>query len=168
VPVSAMSSVTSGYSSEGWIAELITRGGFDAELEKTHAYALGILLPPGLLLLWYNLVPFLKRGTEFQIEQDGSVTVRAGATWPALLEFEYSSVIADGTTIEFRPPQGRSALILPQQRVFSRQYGVRRRLRPARSSSGADSPVAGSTSTEAPNRAATTSPPVGNRSRPSQ
>jgi hypothetical protein len=110
---------------EGWIAELITRGGHNAELEKTHAYALCILLLPGLLLLWYNFIPFFKRGTEFQIERDGSVSARAGATWPALLEFEYSLVTADGTTIEFRPPQGRGVLVLPQQRVFSREYGVR-------------------------------------------
>jgi hypothetical protein len=110
---------------EGWMAELITRGGFDAELEKTHAYALFILLLPGLLLVWYNLIPFFKRGTEFQIESDGSVAVRAGKTWPALLDYEYSTVTADGRTIQFSPPQARSTLVLPQQRVFSREYGVR-------------------------------------------
>jgi hypothetical protein len=42
-----------------------------------------------------------------------------------LLEYEYSDVTADGTTIEFKPPQGRNTLVLPQQRVFSREYGVR-------------------------------------------
>jgi hypothetical protein len=111
---------------EGWIAELITRGGFDAELEKTHAYALFVLLLPGLLLVWYNLIPFFNRGKEFRVEADGSVAVREGAAWPALLEYEYSTVTADGTTITFRPPQAATVgLVLPQQRVFSREYGVR-------------------------------------------
>ena len=77
------------------------------------------------MLFWYNLIPFFKRGTEFRIEPDGSVAVRAGGTWPALLEYEYSAADADGTTIEFSSPQGGSRLVLPQQRVFSREYGVR-------------------------------------------
>jgi hypothetical protein len=110
---------------EGWFTELFLGGFYDAELEKTHAYALFILLLPGLLLLWYNLIPFFKRGNEFRVEPDGSVAVRAGATWPALLEYDYSDVTADGTTIAFTPPQGRNTLVLPQQRVFSREYGVR-------------------------------------------
>ena len=38
---------------EGWIVELIFRL-YDAELENTHAYALFILLLPGLLLLWFK------------------------------------------------------------------------------------------------------------------
>src|SRR5690242_14093935 len=38
---------------EGWIAELIAPT-HDAELEKTHAYALFVLLIPGLLLLYFN------------------------------------------------------------------------------------------------------------------
>ena len=45
--------------------------------------------------------------------------------WPALLEYEYTDVTAGGTTIEFKPPQGSTALVLPQQRVFSREHGVR-------------------------------------------
>ena len=110
---------------EGWFTELFLGGFYDAELEKTHAYALFILLLPGLLLLWYNLIPFFKRGTEFRIEPDGSVAVQAGRTWPALLEYEYVCADADGTTIEFSGPQGGNRLTLPQQRVFSREYGVR-------------------------------------------
>jgi hypothetical protein len=51
---------------EGWIAELIAPT-YDAELEKTHAYALFLLLIPGVLLVWYNLIPFFKRGKEFQV-----------------------------------------------------------------------------------------------------
>lgn len=110
---------------EGWFAELFLGGFYDAELEKTHAYALFVLLLPGLMLFWYNLIPFFKRGTEFRVEPDGSVAVRAGDTWPALLEYEYSGADADGTTIEFSSPQGGTRLVLPQQRVFSREYGVR-------------------------------------------
>jgi hypothetical protein len=111
---------------EGWFTELFLGGFYDAELEKTHAYALFVLLLPGLLLLWYNLIPFFKRGSEFRVELDGSVAVRAGDTWPALLEYEYATVSADGTTIDFAPPNGgRGSLVLPQQRVFSREYGVR-------------------------------------------
>lgn len=110
---------------EGWFTELFLGGFYDAELEKTHAYALFILLLPGLILFWYNLIPFFKRGTQFRVEPDGSVAVKAGDTWPALLEYEYSTVDADGTTIRFSPPQGTNRLVLPQQRVFSREYGVR-------------------------------------------
>ena len=55
---------------EGWIAELIAPT-YDAELEKTHAYALFLLLIPDVLLVWYNLIPFFKRGTEFQVHPTG-------------------------------------------------------------------------------------------------
>ncbi|MBE1548428.1 hypothetical protein GGC64_002452 [Mycobacterium sp. OAS707] len=110
---------------EGWIAELIAPT-YDAELEKTHAYALFVLLIPGLLLLFFNLVPFFKRGTEFQVHPDGSVTVRSGDSWEPLMEYQYSTVTADGTTIEFTaPPDGPPAIVLPQDRVFSREYGAR-------------------------------------------
>jgi hypothetical protein len=44
-----------------WIASLIVPT-YDAELEKTHAYALFVLLIPGLLLLFFNLIPFFNRG----------------------------------------------------------------------------------------------------------
>jgi hypothetical protein len=110
---------------EGWFAELFLGGFYDAELEKTHAYALFVLLLPGLLLLCFNLIPLLKRGTEFRVEPDGSVAIRRGGAWPALLEYEYDSVDADGTTIDFGAAQGGTPLTLPQQRVFSRRYGVR-------------------------------------------
>jgi hypothetical protein len=110
---------------EGWIAEMIAPT-YDAELEKTHAYALFLLLIPGLLLLFFNLVPFFKRGTEFQVHPDGSVSVRTGDSWEALMEYQYSAVTADGTTIDFTPPSdGPPALMLPQDRVFSREYGAR-------------------------------------------
>jgi hypothetical protein len=110
---------------EGWIHELIA-GTYDAELEKTHAYALFLLLLPGPLLLWYNLIPFFKRGSEFQVHPDGSASVRRGDSWEPLMEYQYSTVTADGTTIDFTPPaDGPPAVVLPQDRVFSHEYGVR-------------------------------------------
>jgi hypothetical protein len=73
-----------------------------------------------------DLVPFFKRGTEFQVHPDGSVTVRRGDSWEALMEYQYSAVTADGTTIDFTPPpDGPPAVVLPQDRVFSREYGAR-------------------------------------------
>jgi len=111
---------------EGWFTELFLGGFLRCRTGEGACYALFILLLPGLLLFWYNLMPFFKRGTEFRIEPDGTVALRAGAAWPALVEYEYSAVTADGTTITFRSPQGgAAALVLPQQRVFSREYGVR-------------------------------------------
>jgi hypothetical protein len=63
---------------EGWIAELIV-GVYDAELENTHAYALFLLLLPGFLLLWFNLIPVFNRGNEFQVHPTGR-SASAGAS----------------------------------------------------------------------------------------
>jgi hypothetical protein len=110
---------------EGWFAELIVPV-YDSELEKTHAYALFLLILPGLLLLWFNLIPFFKRGSEFQVYPDGSVSVRRNDSWEPLMEYQYATVTADGTALEFTPPtDGPPAIRLPQDRVFSRDYGVR-------------------------------------------
>jgi hypothetical protein len=110
---------------EGWIAELIV-GVYDAELENTHAYALFLLLLPGFLLLWFNLIPVFNRGNEFQVHPDGSISVRRGERWEPLMEYQYATVTADGTTIGFTPPSdGPPAIVLPQYRVFSREYGAR-------------------------------------------
>lgn len=106
---------------EGWIAELIAGISYDAELEKTHAYALFLLLIPGLILVWLNLTPLLNRGSEFRVEADGSVMVRRGDSWEPLLEYQYSSVTGDGTTIEFTPPADGP----PAARVFCRENGAR-------------------------------------------
>jgi hypothetical protein len=112
---------------EGWNAEMIAPT-YDAELEKTHAYALFLLLIPGLLLLSFNLIPFFNRGSEFQVHPDGSVSVRRGDSWEPLMEYQYSDVVADGTTIKFTPPpDGPPAIVLPQDRVFSREYDARPR-----------------------------------------
>ncbi|OBA82467.1 hypothetical protein A9W99_01870 [Mycobacterium sp. 1164966.3] len=107
----------------GWTAEMVTGWSYDAHLEETHAYALFVLIVPGLLLIWFNLVPFVKRGHEFRVAPDSSVSVRAPGGWFELLEYEYSAVTADGTTIRFAA-RGRD-VILPQARVFSRETGAR-------------------------------------------
>lgn len=111
---------------EGWLAEMFTNYAYDAELEKTHAYALFVLIVPGLLLLGFNLVPFLRRGREFRVEPDASISIRTTRGFEPLLEYEYSAVTADGTTIRFIPaaPQA-TAIVLPQARVFCRENGAR-------------------------------------------
>jgi hypothetical protein len=70
----------------------------DAELEKTHTYALFLLLISGLLLVGFNLVPFFNRGSEFQVHADGSMSVRTDDSWEPLPENQYSTVTADGRT----------------------------------------------------------------------
>jgi len=113
---------------EGWVAELITGGAYDAELEKTHAYALFLLLIPGALLVWFTLIPFVKGGQHWRVDLDGSVSWRRENMWIPLLECEFASVKADGTTIVFTPSEGMGArLVLPQLRVFSREFGSRLR-----------------------------------------
>ena len=84
------------------------------------------LLPIPGLLLWFNVIPFFKRSSEFQVHPDGSVSVRRKNSWDPLMEYQYSTVTADGTTIDFTPPSdGPPAAVLPQDRVFSREYGER-------------------------------------------
>jgi hypothetical protein len=42
------------------------------------------------------------------------------------MEYQYSTMTADGTTINFTPPADAPPVVeLPQHRVFSREYGVR-------------------------------------------
>ncbi|CAM2763026.1 hypothetical protein BST27_00480 [Mycobacterium intermedium] len=112
----------------GWTAELVTGWSYDAHLEDTHAYALFALIFPGLILVWYNLVPFVKRGSAFRIDPDTSITVKGPRGWFQILEYEYSAITADGTTIRFTPSvQGNPAIVLPQARVFSQETDARLR-----------------------------------------
>jgi hypothetical protein len=85
-------------------------GGPKVELTKP-AYLLGTFVSRtswGLILLWLNLIPLLHRGSEFRAEGDGSVMVRRGDSWEPLLEYQYSSVTADGgPSSSPRPPTAR-------------------------------------------------------------
>jgi len=59
---------------------------------------------PGLLL-WFNVIPFFKWGSEFQVHPDGSVSVRTKNSWEPLMGHQYSSTVtADRTTIDVTPP----------------------------------------------------------------
>lgn len=112
----------------GWTAEMVTGWSYDAHLEDTHAYALFALILPGLILLWFNLVPFIKRGSPFRIDPDTSITVKGPRGWFQILEYEYSTITADGKTIRFTPSaQGNPAIVLPQSRVFSQETDARLR-----------------------------------------
>jgi hypothetical protein len=112
----------------GWTMEAVTGWSYDAHLEDTHAYALFVLIVPGLMLVGWNLVPFLKRGHEFRVEPDASISVRGGQGWIPLLEYEFAAVTADGTTIRFTPADAATAaVVLPQSRVFCRENGARLR-----------------------------------------
>jgi hypothetical protein len=102
----------------GWTKEVVTGWSHDAHLEDSHAYALFVLVVPGLWIVWSNLVPFVKRGREFRAEPDGSISVRGAQGWFQLLEYEYSAVAADGTTVRFSPARdGTPGVVLPQARV---------------------------------------------------
>lgn len=110
---------------EGWIVEMFVPT-YDAELEKTHAYALFLLIVPGLVMVAVNLTPLLKRGSAFRVESDGSVLVRPRMSWEPLLEYRYTTVVADGATVTFTAaPGGPPAVTLPQTRVFCQENGAR-------------------------------------------
>ncbi|ETW23849.1 hypothetical protein [Mycobacterium gastri] len=112
----------------GWTSEALSGWSYDAHLERTHGYALFILVVPGVLIVWWNLVPLIKRGREFRVEPDGSISVRGPHGWIQLLEYEYSAVTADATTIRFTPASDPTpGIVLPQARVFSRETGTRLR-----------------------------------------
>lgn len=110
---------------EGWFAEIFTKGFYDAELEKTRAYALAILLIPGLLLLWYNLIPLRHRGKRFLVDDFGEVRTKVRDGWRSLNPHRFATVTADGTTITFDGARGEPKLVLPQHRVYSVAHGVR-------------------------------------------
>lgn len=110
---------------EGWFLEIVFKT-YDAELEKTHAYALLLCLIPGLIMLWINLIPLFRRGTPFRVAADGSVLFRRRDTWDPLLEYQYATVTADGATVSFDGgTDGAPPVTLPQVRVFCDENGAR-------------------------------------------
>ncbi|GAB7142526.1 hypothetical protein [Mycobacterium riyadhense] len=110
----------------GWTAEVLTGWSYDGHLEDTRGYALFVLVVPGLLLVGWNVVPFIKRGREFRVEPDSSISIRGPRGWFQLLEYQYSAVFGDGTTIRFTAVgDGAPPIVLPQARVFARETGAR-------------------------------------------
>lgn len=110
---------------EGWFAEVFVKF-YDAELENTHAYALFLLIVPGLLMVAINLTPLRKRGTRFRVEPDGSLRIQQRDAWEPLPEYRYPTVTADGAAVTFTAPAGGAATItLPQARVFCVENGAR-------------------------------------------
>jgi hypothetical protein len=115
-----------GVFTRGWIGELVRGSLYDAELEKTRAYILALLLVPGVLLVWLNLIPFVKRGRSWRVELDRSVSIRRDGVWTPLLEQDHPTVTADGKTFTFACEDG-PPLVLPQWRVYSEEFGSRLR-----------------------------------------
>jgi len=108
------------------LGAILTLGGVAGSMAAIYDVSTGRATIPGLLLLWFNVIPFFKRSSEFQVHPNGSVSVRRKNSWDPLMEYQYSTVTADGTTIDFNPPSdGPPAVVLPQDRVFSREYGER-------------------------------------------
>jgi hypothetical protein len=114
---------------EGWFVEIFTQGWVDAELEKTHGYALVILLVAGVPVLLFNLGPLLHRGRSFRVGRDGAVEVSAGTSWIRLEERDFATVSADGAVIRFelgqREGEDGGTITLGQRRMFSREQGAR-------------------------------------------
>ncbi len=105
--------------------ERISRG-TDGDVTKSRLYILMVLLPVGLLLLWFNLLPWMFRGAAFRISDDGQMSFWLGGQWQPLRPAHYRRVTADGISIEFTDPINAQARVtLPQGRVFSMTLGTR-------------------------------------------
>ena len=80
---------------------------------RRRAYALAILLIPGLLLLWYNLIPLRHRGKRFLVDDFGEVRTKVRDGWRSLQPQRFTTATADGTTITFDGARGEPKLVLP-------------------------------------------------------
>jgi hypothetical protein len=109
---------------EGWTVEVLTKGSYDAELEKTRAYALCLLLLPGIPLLVHHLGP-LRWRRRFRVDRQGTVEVSADGGWVRLRPRDYGAVRADGSVVRLEPVEDGEPLVLPQRRVFERAHGAR-------------------------------------------
>jgi hypothetical protein len=108
-----------------WFKERASSG-LSGDVTRTRMYALVVLLPIGLLMLWYNLLPVLWRGQRFRVEADGGLRVWRSGAWAAVSPRDYATVVADGVTIEFRDGDRElPAVVLPQWRVYSEDLGTR-------------------------------------------
>ena len=102
-----------------WAREVMSSGRF-GDVTRTRLYILVGLVPLGLVMLWYHLLPWRLRGLRFRLEEGGASICR-GAEWVTLDERDYSEIRATGFAIEFKkdanaPPD----VVLPQWRVYSR------------------------------------------------
>lgn len=109
---------------EGWTVEVFTKGWYDAELEKTRAYALCFLLLIGVPLLLFNLGPLWHR-RRYRVDERGRVEIAVDGGWEALRPRDFGTVTADGAAIRFEPAEDGRTIVLPQRRVFEREHGAR-------------------------------------------
>ncbi len=107
-----------------WLLELVTKGR-RSDVGTTHLYILVGLLPIGLAMLWYHLLPVWHRGSSFRISRDGSVLIKRGNDWVSLPMSDFACASANGFTVDFqRTPGSRPAVALPQWRVYSREHAT--------------------------------------------
>jgi hypothetical protein len=103
-----------------WWLEAASRGRH-GDVTHTKLYILICLLPIGLCMLWYNLLPLLYRGRPFRVG-GGSLHVNRQGQWAPLSVSDFASVTADGLTLTFKDRQGSTVATLPQWRVYSREH----------------------------------------------
>jgi hypothetical protein len=104
-----------------WWLEIASRGRH-GDVTHTRLYILIVLLPIGLGMLWYNLLPILYRGRAFRVEERGSLQFNRRGDWVATNVRDFASASADGFTITFKDASDKSLLTLPQWRVYSREH----------------------------------------------
>lgn len=110
-----------------FIQELIQRltGGLDGDVTRTKLYIMVVLLPIGLLMLWFTLVPLMHRGRRFRVE-DGTLSVEKDGGWQPVQPKDYPFADADGLNINLRKTQSdQPEIVLPISRVYSRDIGTR-------------------------------------------
>jgi hypothetical protein len=103
-----------------WWLETTSRGRH-GDVTHTRLYILVILLPIGLCMLWYNLLPILYRGRAFRAG-NGLVQVTRQGEWLPLNVRDFASATADGFIFTFLDAQGSAAVTLPQWRVYSQEH----------------------------------------------
>ena len=75
------------------LGAILTLGGVAGSMAAIYDVSTGRATIPGLLL-WFNVIPFFKWGSEFQVHPDGSVSVRTKNSREPLMEYQYSTVTA--------------------------------------------------------------------------
>jgi hypothetical protein len=104
-----------------WWLEAASRGRH-GDVTHTRLYILSVLLPIGLCMLWYNLLPILYRGRAFRVGERGLLQVNRGGNWEPINMRDFASVTANGFRVAFKDASDKTLLKLPQWRVFSREH----------------------------------------------